>query len=52
MNFNKILVGVDDSADALKAFDYAIDFAKQNSAELDIISVLEENDTNVYESLD
>lgn len=52
MNFNKILVGVDDSADALKAFDYAIDFAKQNSAELDIISVLEEDDINVYESLD
>ena len=52
MNFNKILVGVDDSADALKAFDYAIDFAKQNSAELDIISVLEEHDINVYESLD
>ncbi|WP_270311778.1 universal stress protein [Ligilactobacillus agilis] len=52
MNFNKILVGVDDSADALKAFDYAINFAKQNSAELDIISVLEEHDINVYESLD
>ncbi|UNL42029.1 universal stress protein [Ligilactobacillus agilis] len=52
MNFNKILVGVDDSADALKAFDYAISFAKQNSAELDIISVLEEHDINVYESLD
>ena len=52
MNFNKILVGVDDSADALKDFDYAINFAKQNSAELDIISVLEEHDINVYESLD
>lgn len=52
MNFNKILVGVDDSADALKAFDYAINFAKQNSAELDIIFVLEEHDINVYESLD
>lgn len=52
MNFNKILVGVDDLADALKAFDYAINFAKQNSAELDIISVLEEHDINVYESLD
>lgn len=30
--FNRILVGVDDSADALLAFDYAIHQAKQDGA--------------------
>lgn len=49
--FKNILVGVDDSADALKAFDYAIGFSKEQDATLNIISVLEEHDINVYESL-
>lgn len=49
--FNRILVGVDDSADALLAFDYAIHQAKQDNAELVIVSVLEDDDMNVYQAL-
>ncbi|MFC6288749.1 universal stress protein [Levilactobacillus angrenensis] len=50
--FKKILVGVDDSADALLAFDYAIHQAKRDQAELIIVSVLEHDDMNVYQALD
>jgi len=50
--FKRILVGVDDSADALLAFDYAIHQAKRDSAELIIVSVLEHDDLNVYQALD
>ncbi|MCI1552966.1 MAG: universal stress protein [Levilactobacillus sp.] len=50
--FKRILVGVDDSADALLAFDYAIHQAKRDQAELIIVSVLEHDDMNVYQALD
>ncbi|MFC6260125.1 universal stress protein [Levilactobacillus fujinensis] len=50
--FKRILVGVDDSADALLAFDYAIHQAKRDTAELIIVSVLEHDDMNVYQALD
>lgn len=50
--FKRILVGVDDSADALLAFDYAIHQAKRDNAELIIVSVLEHDDMNVYQALD
>ena len=33
-DFKRILVGVDDSKDALLAFDYAIKYAKEQQAEL------------------
>ncbi|ETY73283.1 universal stress protein [Lactiplantibacillus fabifermentans] len=49
--FNRILVGVDDSADALLAFDYAIHQAIQDDAELVIVSVLEDDEMNVYQAL-
>ncbi|WP_203642071.1 universal stress protein [Levilactobacillus andaensis] len=47
--FKRILVGVDDSADALLAFDYAIEQAKRDDAELVIVSVLENAAMNVYQ---
>jgi len=50
--FKRILVGVDDSADALLAFDYAIHQAKKDDAELVIVSVLENDEMNVYQALD
>jgi nucleotide-binding universal stress UspA family protein len=51
MDFKRILVGVDDSADALLAFKYAIHRAKVDQAELVIVSVLENDDINVYQAL-
>jgi len=50
--FKRILVGVDDSEDALLAFDYAIHQAKRDQAELVIVSVLENDDMNIYQALD
>ncbi|UIF28597.1 universal stress protein [Levilactobacillus brevis] len=50
--FKRILVGVDDSADALLAFNYAIHQAKRDDAELVVVSVLENDDMNVYQALD
>ncbi|MFD1455013.1 universal stress protein [Levilactobacillus lanxiensis] len=50
--FKRILVGVDDSADALLAFRYAIHQAKRDGAELVIASVLEKETMNVYQALD
>lgn len=50
-DFKKILVGVDDSADAKMAFEYAIHRAKQDDAELVIVSVLENDDMNIYQAL-
>ena len=50
MKFSKIMVGVEESPDALKAFHYAIQKAKEEQAELVIVSILEE--INVYQSLD
>ncbi|WP_338207515.1 universal stress protein [Lactiplantibacillus paraxiangfangensis] len=49
--FKRILVGVDDSADALLAFNYAIHQTKQDDAELIIVSILENDDMNVYQAL-
>lgn len=49
--FKRILVGVDDSADALLAFKYALHQAKRDDAELHIVSVWENNEMNVYEAL-
>ena len=40
----RILVGVDDSKDALLAFDYAINLAKDANRELVIVSVLENDE--------
>lgn len=50
-DFKKILVGVDDSADALAAFQYAIHRAATDHTELIIVSVLEDAEMNVYEAL-
>jgi nucleotide-binding universal stress UspA family protein len=47
-----ILVGVDDSADALTAFQYALHRAKQEDTELTITSILESNEMNVFQVLD
>lgn len=52
MKFNKIMVGVDESTDALKAFRYAIQKTKEENAELIIVSILEDSDINIYQSLD
>ena len=51
-DFKRILVGVDDSADAILAFRYAINRAKKSGAQLILCSVLEHDETNVYQSLD
>ncbi|AEV94932.1 universal stress protein [Pediococcus claussenii] len=47
----RILVGVDDSKDALMAFDYAINLAKKDQLELVIVSILESDDMNVFQAL-
>lgn len=49
--FSKILVGVDDSPDAQLAFRFAMNRAKQDNAELDIVSILEQDDINIYQAL-
>ncbi|KRL80781.1 universal stress protein [Secundilactobacillus paracollinoides] len=51
-DFTSILVGVDDSEDALLAFDYAIHYALDLNAKLTIASVLENDDMSVYQALD
>jgi len=48
----RILVSVDDSEDALMAFDYAINLALKDNAELVIVSVLENDEMNVFQALD
>lgn len=50
--FARILVGTDDSHDAQLAFQYAINYAKENDAELFIVAVLESDEMNVYQALD
>lgn len=50
-DMHRILVGVDDSPDALMAFDYAIEKAKKEDLELVIVSVLESDEMNVYQAL-
>jgi len=49
--FKRILVGVDDSPDALTALQYAIHRAKGDGSELIIASVLEDGEMNVYQAL-
>lgn len=55
-DLKKILVGVDNSDDAQKAFKYAIKLAQATNAQLLaqllIVKVLEKHDMNVYEVLD
>ncbi|MFT8424471.1 MAG: universal stress protein [Liquorilactobacillus sp.] len=48
----RILVGVDDSADALLAFDYAIERAVAEDAELIITSILESDELSVFQAMD
>jgi len=50
-NFNRILVGVDDSEDSKIAFKYAVNHAIQDKAELVIVSILENDEMNVYQAL-
>ena len=50
--FSKILVGVDDSQDAQLAFRFAMNRAKQDNAELDLVTIIEEDDINIYQALD
>ncbi len=49
--FNRILVGVDDSADAQLAFRYAVRRAVKDNATLIITSILENDEMNVYQAL-
>ncbi len=51
INFKNILVAVDDSDDAILAFKYAIARAKEENAKLTIVSVLEDEDINIYQAL-
>ncbi|KRN94198.1 universal stress protein [Pediococcus stilesii] len=48
----RILVGVDDSDDAILALDYAINLATSANSELVIVSVLESDEMNVFQALD
>lgn len=50
-DYKKILVGTDDSPDAIAAFRYAIHRAKADGSELIIVSVLESDDMNIYQAL-
>ncbi|WP_125768388.1 universal stress protein [Lapidilactobacillus wuchangensis] len=50
-DYKKILVGVDDSRDALAAFQYALHRAKTDQAALIITSILESGEMNVYQVL-
>lgn len=49
--FKHILVGVDDSDDAQLAFRYAINRAKSDGAKLTIVSILEQDNMNVFEAM-
>lgn len=51
LNMRRVLVGVDDSTDALLAFEYAIKRAVKDDLELVIVSVLENDALNVYQAL-
>lgn len=50
--FQCILVGVDDSENAQKAFKYAVNRAYQEGAKLIICTILEIDEMNVYEVMD
>ena len=49
--FKKILVAVDDSEDSIRAFRYAIHRALKDNLGLTMVSILEENEINVYQAL-
>lgn len=49
--FSRILVGVDDSADAQLAFKYAVRRAAKDGAKLFITSILESDEMNVFQAL-
>ncbi|BDR58220.1 universal stress protein [Xylocopilactobacillus apicola] len=51
ITFRRILVGVDDSADAQLAFKYAIREALEHHADLIITSILESDEMNIYQAL-
>ena len=50
--FKRILVGVDESKDALLALNAAIQLAKRDAAELVIVTVLENEQLSIYQTLD
>ncbi|GKT03547.1 universal stress protein [Furfurilactobacillus sp. WILCCON 0119] len=50
-DYKRILVGVDDSPDAQLAYQYAVKQAKEDKSELVIVSILEEQDVNVFAAL-
>lgn len=52
VKFKRILVGVDESKDALLALNTAIQLAKRDAAELVIVSVLENEQLSIYQTLD
>ena len=52
VEFKRILVGVDESKDALLALNTAIQLAKRDAAELVIVSVLENEQLSIYQTLD
>jgi len=49
--FDRVLVGVDDSADAQLAFRYAMHRCIKDNSTLIITSILEDNEMNVYQAL-
>ncbi|WP_125607967.1 universal stress protein [Lapidilactobacillus bayanensis] len=49
--FKKILVAVDDSEDSIKAFKYAIHRAIKDDVGLMLVSILEENEINVFQAM-
>lgn len=49
--FERVLVGVDDSADAQMAFRYAMHRCIKDGSTLIITSILESNEMNVYQAL-
>lgn len=51
MNFQKILVAVDDSSSSVSVFNYAVEFAQLVSAQLAVATIFEIGQLNVYEYL-
>lgn len=50
--FKNIMVGVDISEDAQKAFHYAVERARVDDAKLLIVSILETDNMNIYQAMD
>ncbi len=51
MDFQKILVAVDDSPSSVAAFNYAVEFAQLVNAQLAVATIFEIDQLNVYEYL-